>query len=381
MNGYYVNLFICNNLFTNENWVGEDSVNVATGWMDPDGSPGHPMYMGTISVDTITIRQQLFADMIRPDSTADQTKIGLNKMRIYVSNNICWTDTLLNSYYRNYSNHWNNIGPYPLSYLNWSGFGTGPWPVVNIPGIWANRRTMALFSAYRMNMVMTHNIFTKVDTKTPSIENAGIVELMGQWNQNQWNDPAWPVATNALLMSSYVPGDKNAATLPGFTNGVKDENGLTSGVAKVSDFIENYDQTGPATPLNSTIDGLPIGALHWHDATVPGTSYAQILASYSKVIIGISETEGAAESFRLEQNYPNPFNPATTIRYVLPAPSHVMLAVYNTLGQLVNTLVNEMQGTGSHSVRLDGTGLASGVYMYRIQAGRFVDTKKLVLLK
>jgi hypothetical protein len=300
-------------------------------------------------------------------------------MRIFVSNNICWTDTLLNSYYRNYNNHWNNIGPYPLSYLNWAGYGTGPWPVVNIPGIWANKRTMALFDAYRWNMTMSHNIFTKIDTKTPSIENAGIVELMGQWNQNQWNDPAWPVATDALLMSSYVPGDKNAATLPGFTNGVKDENGQTSGVAKVSDFIENYDQAG--TPVNSTIDGLPIGALHWHDATVPASSYAAILASFSRVVYGIVEPGGVAESFKLDQNYPNPFNPSTTIRYALPAASHVVLTVYNTLGQEVTTLVNEVQGRGSHSVILDGTGLASGVYLYRIQAANFVDTKKLVLLR
>jgi hypothetical protein len=58
-----------------------------------------------------------------------------------------------------------------------------------------------------------------------------------------------------------------------------------------------------------------------------------------------------------------------------------VLTVYNTLGQEVTTLVNEVQGRGSHSVILDGTGLASGVYLYRIQAANFVDTKKLVLLR
>lgn len=115
LNGYYVNLYICNNLFTNQNWVGEDSVNVAVGGQDPDGSQGHPVYMGLISVDTITTRQQLF-----PDMKADTTTVAFNKMHIYVSNNIYWTDTLLNSYYLNYNNHWNTLHPYPLSYLTWA---------------------------------------------------------------------------------------------------------------------------------------------------------------------------------------------------------------------------------------------------------------------
>jgi hypothetical protein len=215
LNGYYVNLFITNNLFTNQNWVGEDSVNVAVGGQDPDGSQGHPMYMGTISVDTITIRQQLFTDMIKSDSTVDNTKVGLGVMKIYVSNNISWTDTLLNAYYTNRGNVWNTTAQWPLSYLNWGGLGTGPWQILNIPGIWANKRTTALFAAYPHNMAMTHNIFTKVETKTPSVASAAIATLMGQWNQNQWSDPAFPTANNNLVNSVYVPGDKDASTLPG----------------------------------------------------------------------------------------------------------------------------------------------------------------------
>jgi hypothetical protein len=87
------------------------------------------------------------------------------------------------------------------------------------------------------------------------------------------------------------------------------------------------------------------------------------------------------KTVELLQNYPNPFNPSTTIRYALPERMHVTLAVFNTLGQVVATLVNENQDAGFHDVRFDGSGLASGVYFYRMQAGDFVQTRKLVLLR
>ncbi len=86
-------------------------------------------------------------------------------------------------------------------------------------------------------------------------------------------------------------------------------------------------------------------------------------------------------SFRLEQNYPNPFNPSTTIRYALPQRSHVTLMVFNTLGQRIATLVNDEVEAGYHEVRFDGAGLASGVYFYRLQAGDFVQTRKLCLIR
>ena len=88
-----------------------------------------------------------------------------------------------------------------------------------------------------------------------------------------------------------------------------------------------------------------------------------------------------AVEFELYDNYPNPFNPSTTIRYVIPRSSSVALIVFNTLGQQVATLVNESQEPGYHDVRLDGSGLASGVYFYRLQAGSFVQTRKCVLVR
>ena len=89
---------------------------------------------------------------------------------------------------------------------------------------------------------------------------------------------------------------------------------------------------------------------------------------------------GAPLSCTLARNYPNPFNPATTIGYTLPARMHVRLSVFNSLGQLIATLVNGENEPGEHTVRFDGSHLPSGVYLYRLQAGSFVSCRKLVLL-
>ncbi len=85
--------------------------------------------------------------------------------------------------------------------------------------------------------------------------------------------------------------------------------------------------------------------------------------------------------FQLEQNYPNPFNPSTTITYQLPTASNVSLKIFDVLGREVATLVNERQNAGQYQVRFDATRLASGMYFYRLQAGGYIETKKMMLVK
>jgi len=85
--------------------------------------------------------------------------------------------------------------------------------------------------------------------------------------------------------------------------------------------------------------------------------------------------------FLLNQNYPNPFNPSTAISYRLPTNTLVVLRVFDVLGREVETLVNERQNLGSHSVTFDASNLSSGVYFYRLEAGTYSATKKLLLLK
>ncbi|TLY29297.1 MAG: T9SS type A sorting domain-containing protein [Ignavibacteria bacterium] len=86
-------------------------------------------------------------------------------------------------------------------------------------------------------------------------------------------------------------------------------------------------------------------------------------------------------TFRLDQNYPNPFNPATTIRYALSEESRVTLKVYNMFGQELKTLADGIESAGSKAVSFEASTFPTGVYFYLLQAGRFVDVKRMVLIR
>ena len=97
-----------------------------------------------------------------------------------------------------------------------------------------------------------------------------------------------------------------------------------------------------------------------------------------------TNVEGGEElplSYGLDQNYPNPFNPTTSIRYQLPQSAHVTLKIYDVSGRLIVTLVDEQRSAGRHTARFDASNLASGLYLYRMQAGEFMQTRKLMLIK
>jgi hypothetical protein len=98
-------------------------------------------------------------------------------------------------------------------------------------------------------------------------------------------------------------------------------------------------------------------------------------------VLNVRRENMVAREFSLEQNYPNPFNPATTLRYAIPAGTDVTLKVYNIIGQEVATLVNEYQTSGVYTVNFDASKLSSGIYLYRISAGTFVQVKKMLLVK
>jgi len=86
-------------------------------------------------------------------------------------------------------------------------------------------------------------------------------------------------------------------------------------------------------------------------------------------------------SFEISQNYPNPFNPSTSVKYSIPSDANVSLIVYNIKGEVVKKLVDSFQKAGYYNISVDGSGLASGIYFYRIDAGKFSQTRKMILLK
>lgn len=99
-------------------------------------------------------------------------------------------------------------------------------------------------------------------------------------------------------------------------------------------------------------------------------------------IVSVSQNESKTiTDFRLEQNYPNPFNPSTKINFSLPKESNVSLVIYNTLGEEVTRLVDEHLKAGYHMTDFNNSHYSSGIYFYRLQAGGFVEAKKMILLK
>nr|HPN38563.1 T9SS type A sorting domain-containing protein [Melioribacteraceae bacterium] len=127
-----------------------------------------------------------------------------------------------------------------------------------------------------------------------------------------------------------------------------------------------------------------------------GDNYSDLLAivgdaftkakdlNWTDLVVGVEEenTNVVPSQFFVDQNYPNPFNPTTTIRFGLPQASNVDLRIYDVLGQEVAVLVSgEYLNAGSYNFKFDASKLSSGTYIYRLQAGSNVVTKKMMLIK
>jgi plastocyanin len=152
-------------------------------------------------------------------------------------------------------------------------------------------------------------------------------------------------------------------------------------------------------PLSST--SVPPGAVSFHQAssdvfdyvvTVAGTYLYQCDFHFSsgmkgKIIAlgtsGVNNTYTSMQpdAFRLRQNFPNPFNPSTTISFDIPSPTHVSIKVYNLIGEMIATIADENMSAGSYSMVWNAASIPSGVYFYRLNAGQFTQTRKLMVLK
>jgi photosystem II stability/assembly factor-like uncharacterized protein len=148
------------------------------------------------------------------------------------------------------------------------------------------------------------------------------------------------------------------------------------GVYVSTDNGSTWTKFGAGLP-NAVVDDIAIQySTHTVRVGTHGRGVWQI-----DVTTGITSPSSIQYTFAVNQNYPNPFNPTTDISYQLQTKAHVTLTVYDLIGNLVTTLVNEDEQPGSHHVIFDGSRLASGVYFYKLVAGNAVTTKKMVLLK
>jgi hypothetical protein len=131
--------------------------------------------------------------------------------------------------------------------------------------------------------------------------------------------------------------------------------------------VQQIDSLFPAY-FNFKVEVMIDGWTYWENSV-------QIIVGVEEDLIEIPR------EFLLSQNYPNPFNPSTKIKYSIPQTSNVVIKVYDILGNEIETLVNEEKLAGNYSVEFNAANLPSGVYFYRLIAGNFTSTKKMLLLK
>jgi len=135
---------------------------------------------------------------------------------------------------------------------------------------------------------------------------------------------------------------------------------------------------------NYSVDSL--AEIYSKDSLFTVFEVDRFLGPPTETVTSIKQATGGPKDYALSQNYPNPFNPTTTISYSVPRASFVTIKVYDELGREIKTLVNEEKYSGDYKVEFSASGengnkLTSGVYFYRMQAGSFAATKKLILLK
>lgn len=142
------------------------------------------------------------------------------------------------------------------------------------------------------------------------------------------------------------------------------------------------------TEANYNAQGLSEGTYYWRAKGKDASGYSEYSETGEFKITGVTAVEEAPiiNHYELVQNYPNPFNPSTTIKFNMPEANYVSLKVYNMLGQEIRSLIKEHKAAGTHIITWDGkdnygNNVSSGAYLYKIIAGKFIQTKKMLLIK
>ena len=173
----------------------------------------------------------------------------------------------------------------------------------------------------------------------------------------------WGISTNVSIVAKgnlvYLAYNNNVILM--------DVSNKTSPIVKDTLLIPTYTGVRDISVVNNIL-------------IVAGADYG-VFFYRNNLITGISNEGGEAANFILYQNYPNPFNPSTIIHYEIPNDGLVTLKIYDELGREVKTLVNQYQNKGRYDINFDASNLASGIYFYRIEAGNFIQTRKMLLLK
>jgi len=212
----------------------------------------------------------------------------------------------------------------------------------------------------------------------------------------QNNAPSIPTGLNATVQAGstvlleWLPANDDHTPAPAITYDiviVRKGTHVPIGKTQVTtdDILTRLPEPGNISAVTEwSLTGLQDGQYEWRLRAVDA-AYVGSFNAFGYFNIGISTTIDPMNNlplvYSIEQNYPNPFNPTTTIKYSIPQAGLVTIKLYNIIGAEVTKLVNETKQAGNYEVSFDATGLPSGAYFYRLQAGSFIDTKKMILLK
>ncbi|MBX3007232.1 MAG: T9SS type A sorting domain-containing protein [Melioribacteraceae bacterium] len=221
------------------------------------------------------------------------------------------------------------------------------------------------------------------ELRIPDLTSSDLVKIIvegAKWTPSALKSVA--MGTNGTLTLDFDVAKQGTYRIQyGYQNGGSKQNGSikvngTTAVASL-DFEGKADSTG-LTKLSPSFQ-LPAGKASIQlVASGINVDYATLLL---ETVVTSVEGEEIPAGYALDQNYPNPFNPTTTIKYSIPKESQVSLKIYDVLGREVMTLMDAKQNAGKYDITFNASKLASGVYIYRIIAGDFVQTKKMMLLK
>jgi photosystem II stability/assembly factor-like uncharacterized protein len=206
------------------------------------------------------------------------------------------------------------------------------------------------------------------------VNSAGTILLLGSGNVHSGLN----ISTDNGVTFTNISGQK-----PAINDFFIDDSGKI--VVATSNGVYYSIDNGVTWQSNNS--GLPpwqnvLALAHENSGNVYATVQGLGLYKTSNLVVtAVTNKNKLPSQFVLNQNYPNPFNPSTNINYSLPTSGLVLIKVYDILGREIKTLVNGYKSAGNYSVSFEASRLASGVYFYRMQAGNFVQTKKLLLLK
>jgi len=179
---------------------------------------------------------------------------------------------------------------------------------------------------------------------------------------------------NGAMVSFFSPSGTDRTGNANLVSGTN-INGIFEGTVTFPQFSAAGDWTVGWIYLSDYLNN----STYYHTPDLVNSNFPTIL-NVSSTSTNVSDN-GLSFSFMLKQNYPNPFNPITKISYSIPQINYVTIKVFNLLGKEIVTLVNEEKAIGNYEVEFDCGNITSGIYFYRMQAGNFSETKKLILLR